>query len=81
MKIKDKIYKQMIKLKTKQTKTAKFEAFKKYCNKIIDLDNPISKSKTWNPNNFILSPTTPDEISDIIQTLKLNKSTGPNSLP
>ena len=30
----------MIKLKTKQTKTAKFEAFKKYCNKIIDLDNP-----------------------------------------
>ena len=35
--------------------------------------------KTRNPNNFVLSPTTPKEISDIIQTLKLNKSTGPNS--
>ena len=36
--------------------------------------------KTRNPNNFILSPTTTEGISDIIQTLKLNKSTGRNSL-
>ena len=35
--------------------------------------------KIRNPNNFILSPTTPEEISGIIQTLKLNKSTGHNS--
>ena len=35
--------------------------------------------KTRNPNNFILSPTTPEQISGIIQTLKLNKSTGHNS--
>ena len=35
--------------------------------------------KNRNSNNFILSLTTPKEISDIIQTLKLNKSTSPNS--
>ena len=31
-------------------------------------------------NYFILFSTAPEDISDIIQTLKLNKSTGPNSL-
>lgn len=34
--------------------------------------------KTWNKNKFIFE--TPEEISDVIQTLKLNKSTGPNNL-
>ena len=28
-----------------------------------------------------MTPTTPKEISDLIQTLSLNKSTGPNSIP
>ena len=36
--------------------------------------------KIRNPNNFNSSQTTPGEISDIIQTLNLNKSTGPNSV-
>ena len=35
--------------------------------------------KTWNPNNFILSVTTTKEISEIVQTLKLNKCTVPKS--
>ena len=35
--------------------------------------------KTWNPNNFIRSVTTTEEISEIIQTLKLNKCTVPKS--
>ena len=37
LKIRDKTYVQMIKSKTKQNKTAKLVAYKKYCNKIIDL--------------------------------------------
>ena len=37
MKVRGKIYKQIIKSKTKQTKTAKFEAYRKYRNEIIDL--------------------------------------------
>ena len=28
-----------------------------------------------------MTPTTPEEISDLIQTLSSNKSTGPNSIP
>ena len=28
-----------------------------------------------------MTPTTPEEISDLIQALSLNKSTGPNSMP
>ena len=43
-------------------------------------NNFINYLKIRNPINFILSSTTPEEITDIIQTLKLNKSTGPNSL-
>ena len=38
------------------------------------LKNPIAKS-------FFLTPTTPEERFDLIQTLSLNKSTGPNSIP
>ena len=36
-----------------------------------------------NPNAevFFMTPTTPEEISDLIQTLRSNKSTGPNSIP
>ena len=37
MKIRDKVYKQIIKSKTKRNKTAKFEAYRKYRNQIIDL--------------------------------------------
>ena len=37
----------------------------------INLKNHL---KTRNPNNFILSLTTTEEISDIIQTLKLTKA-------
>ena len=40
--------------------------------------NSKNHLKTWNKNNFIFE--TPEEISDVIQTLKLNKSTGPNNL-
>ena len=38
------------------------------------LKNPVGES-------FFLTPTTPEEISDLIQTLSSNKSTGPNSIP
>ena len=38
------------------------------------LKNPFAKS-------FFLTPTTPEERFDLIQTLSLNKSTGPNSIP
>ena len=38
------------------------------------LKNPIAES-------FFLTRTTPEEISDLIQTLSSNKSTGPNSYP
>ena len=38
------------------------------------LKNTIAES-------FFLTPTTPEEISDLIQTLSSNKSTGPNSIP
>ena len=34
-----------------------------------------------NNNNFFISPTVPDKVSSIIQSLKKNKSTGPNSIP
>ena len=36
-----------------------------------------------NPNAelFFTTPTTPEEISNLIQTLGSNKSTGPNSIP
>ena len=46
--------------------------------------NPNSALKYLNaPNNnsFFISPTVPDEVSSIIQSLKKNKSTGPNSIP
>ena len=32
-------------------------------------------------NSFFLTPTSPDEAEDIIKTLKLRKSIGPNSIP
>ena len=37
------------------------------------LKNPIAEL-------FILTPTTPEEITDLIKTLSSNKSTGPNSI-
>ena len=37
LKMRDEIYKQMVKSKTKQNETAKFEAYRKYYNKILDL--------------------------------------------
>ena len=46
--------------------------------------NPNSALKylnTPNNNSIFISPTVPDEVSSIIQSLKKNKSTGPNSIP
>ena len=37
--------------------------------------------KNPNAESFFMTPTTPEEIFDLIQTLSSNKSTGPNSLP
>ena len=34
-----------------------------------------------NPNTFFTSPTSPEEVINIIQNLKTSKRTGPNSLP
>ena len=34
-----------------------------------------------NPNIFFTLPTSPDEVKNVIQDLKANKSTGPNSWP
>ena len=37
--------------------------------------------KSPNEESFFMTPTTPEEISDLMQTLNSNKSTGPNSIP
>ena len=37
--------------------------------------------KTLSKSNFPIKPIKPDEICDIIKTLKNSKSTGPNSIP
>ena len=37
--------------------------------------------KTPNKINFLIKPIKPQEICDIIKTLKNSKSTGPNSIP
>ena len=37
--------------------------------------------KNPNAETFFMTPTTPGEISDLMQTLSSNKSTGPNSIP
>ena len=37
--------------------------------------------KTPNKSNFLIKPIKPQEICDIIKTLKNSKSTGPNSIP
>ena len=37
--------------------------------------------KNPNPNTFFTSPTSPEEVINIIQDLKINKITGLNSLP
>ena len=43
--------------------------------------SPLSYLNAPNNNSFFISPTVPDEVSSIIQSLKKNKSTGPNSIP
>ena len=46
--------------------------------------NPNSALRYLNPpnnNSFFISPTVPNEVSPIIQSLKNNKSTGPNGIP
>ena len=40
-----------------------------------------SKKKNPNKNNFSTKPIKPEEICDIIKTLKNSKSTSPNSIP
>ena len=37
--------------------------------------------KTPNKSNFLIKPINPEEICDIIKTLKNSKSTGPSSIP
>ena len=37
--------------------------------------------KQPNPKTFFISPTTPDEIKDIINSIKSSKCVGPNSIP
>ena len=162
MKVRDKLYKQMIKTKCVNLKKQKETEFKKYRNKIVDLlkiskhsyyqryfeenkknfkaiwqgihdivyskkskttnspssiiikGNTVTKPqdiaehfnefftsigknlqenipptkkrysnylKNPNPDSFFISATTPEEVSDVIMTLKSNKSTGPNSIP
>ena len=37
--------------------------------------------KNTNAESFFITPTTPEEISDLIKFLRLNKHTGPNCIP
>ena len=37
--------------------------------------------KNANAESFFITPTTPEEISDLIQCLRSNKHTGPNCIP
>ena len=37
--------------------------------------------KSSNPNTFFTSPTSPEEVRNVIKDLKTSKSTGPNNLP
>ena len=92
-----KIHKEMIKAKNSQTKQLKLSFYKKYRNIIVDLPKQARKelekhvpptkrnfsNYLKNPfaKSFFLTPTTPEERFDLIQTLSLNKSTGPNSIP
>ena len=41
----------------------------------------IDYLKHPNPKTFFISPTTPDEITIIINSLKSSKCVGPNSIP
>ncbi len=43
--------------------------------------SPLSYLENINDSTFFISPTAPYEISDIINLLKIGKSTGPNSIP
>ena len=54
----------------------------KISNKIPRNPNtPLRYLNAPNNNSFFVSPTVPDEVSSIIQSLKKSKSTGPNSIP
>ena len=66
------------------------EHFSKFCTEIgTNIQNKISPTKKYytdyllNPNKetFFITPTTDEEISDIISDLNIRKSTGPNSIP
>ena len=66
------------------------EHFKKLFTEIgTNTQNKILPTKKYytdyllNPNNetFFITPTTDEEISDIISDLNISKSTGPNSIP
>ena len=43
--------------------------------------SPLSYLKSPNPETFFISPSTSDEVSNIIKSLVNGKSTGPNSIP
>ena len=66
------------------------EHFSKFFTEIgTNIQNKISPTKKYytdyllNPNKetFFITPTTDEEISDIISDLNIRKSTGPNSIP
>ena len=44
-------------------------------------NSPLRYLAASNNSSFFISPTVPDEVSSIIQSLKKSKSTGPNSIP
>ena len=43
--------------------------------------NLADNSKNTNAGTFFITPSTPEEISDLIQSLRSNKHIGPNCIP
>ena len=44
-------------------------------------NSPLRYLASANDSSFFISPTVPDEVSSVIQSLKKSKSSGPNSIP
>ena len=81
LKMRDEIYKQMVKSKTKQNETAKFEAYRKYHNKILDLLK-ISRQSYYQfffEQNKSNSKILWQGINNIIYSKKNEKSISPSS--
>ena len=60
-----------------------FTSISKELQKHIPLTKRNFSGNLKNPNveSFFMTPTSPEEIANLIQTLSSNKSTGPNSIP